>query len=1167
MAVSFRDDSLTQLARAEAPDDFTYNMLQAIRLAGERSNSDQVSPKGARGVYQFMPTTFSKFADEGADPTDPLASTRAAARYIQYARQQYGDNPAAIAAEYNGGPRQANAVLKSGDALANETRAYIPRVLKHLSDNGGNSDARGDSKSLPGKASDPFGWSQATFGSNTSAKQDADPFGWSQMSSGFNNATEPPPPPATLMQRAKQGFSDTIDAAKLAGISATGNPDDIAAAIAKSNKAALPPSDAARQFQVEREAMTAADKDKSEWTKGLNALGLAGLQAIRDPKEFLGGMLQNMPNMLPGLAGGLAGGVAGASVAGPVGAAVGGVAGGFGGGFMIEAGSELRGRISEKMGALGLDATNPQAISQFLNDYGVNKMLSETRAKGATTASVDAVLNVATVGVLGAAKRTAQSALKNVEAAMVSGTLSKAEGQLAINGIEAAFAKTQTMPRTALRAVGTAGTEAVGEGAGEGLGQLVGYNSIDWHDVAQESLMGLGQGPVMSASAKIWSALAPKADPMQTTFANARTAANVPIEQAADAPITPVVTPEQIRALPSPDMPAGNGVMVQGPDGVRPQTFGEGTAAEQARRSADETAAERARLGLGEAERIQATGAERQAQAAEQQALQEQERLAATPALPSPDMPSTNGVLVQGESGVRPQTYGESVTAEQARIQADQIAAERNRLGLGEAQRIEARKVGEPTAAQPIIAQASAPVAPASAPVADIVSSTGAPFQTEKSALASIKARGIGETHTAVTVDGGFAIRSIDAGNLPAASIAQPAGSVGVLAGAQSDISGGSQRVSVGGDAQAIPGQSQSSAGVGAVNANVAANNGAALSRYATLTQALRNLGGLPSKYARDITGETAQNANKMPGYRGLFAEDGTDLSTLVHEGKLDAFLPPELRSDVRDNSRPTDTDAAIAHIEGLLRNGEAQQAKSYGKMEAAQQRAAVADAKQQPAQVIGDGPSVDAMNEAEYDHYVATGEPGFGWMPVVEAVQSATDEQLDALLNQPPNTDERAGMRAMGFTDEQITTALGPDATASTDLAASAQAEPGSNPQVVASGEAAPSQPEVAPAAASNQGEVSPPAAEVSAPKEPAVATKPTEDAAPKAPEQPREVAPVAAPEKAKPDLETLTVKTQVFVEDLGKSVTVETSAAVALNDAKKEVNRYEALLKCLRG
>ena len=106
-------------------------LLTAIRTKGERSNSDQVSPKGARGVYQFMPATWNKFADPGSKPTDSDAAATAAARYMAYAMKQYGDVGAAIA-EYNGGPRAAKQYLRTGDPGNKETREYVKRVKDYL---------------------------------------------------------------------------------------------------------------------------------------------------------------------------------------------------------------------------------------------------------------------------------------------------------------------------------------------------------------------------------------------------------------------------------------------------------------------------------------------------------------------------------------------------------------------------------------------------------------------------------------------------------------------------------------------------------------------------------------------------------------------------------------------------------------------------------------------------------------------------------------------------------------------------------------------------------------------------------------------------------------------------------------------------------------------------
>lgn len=50
-------------------------LLKAVKNIGEKSNSGQVSPKGARGVMQFMPATWNQYG-KGA-PTDQVAEARA----------------------------------------------------------------------------------------------------------------------------------------------------------------------------------------------------------------------------------------------------------------------------------------------------------------------------------------------------------------------------------------------------------------------------------------------------------------------------------------------------------------------------------------------------------------------------------------------------------------------------------------------------------------------------------------------------------------------------------------------------------------------------------------------------------------------------------------------------------------------------------------------------------------------------------------------------------------------------------------------------------------------------------------------------------------------------------------------------------------------------------
>ena len=107
-------------------------VLVALKNAGERTNPGKVSPKGARGIMQFMPATMrlqdGKFEH---DPDNPFESIVAAGRYIQHTlKYQYQGDVAKAIADYNGGPRAAEGL--SVGRLNQETTAYLQRVRDYL---------------------------------------------------------------------------------------------------------------------------------------------------------------------------------------------------------------------------------------------------------------------------------------------------------------------------------------------------------------------------------------------------------------------------------------------------------------------------------------------------------------------------------------------------------------------------------------------------------------------------------------------------------------------------------------------------------------------------------------------------------------------------------------------------------------------------------------------------------------------------------------------------------------------------------------------------------------------------------------------------------------------------------------------------------------------------
>lgn len=117
--------------------------LIAVLLVESAGNPLALSPKGARGLWQFMPETARRYGlrvdGERDERLDLELSTRAAARYLRDLYRRFGDWPLALAA-YNAGAVQVERALAQGGEgdfwslsaqrlLPQETRAYVPAVL------------------------------------------------------------------------------------------------------------------------------------------------------------------------------------------------------------------------------------------------------------------------------------------------------------------------------------------------------------------------------------------------------------------------------------------------------------------------------------------------------------------------------------------------------------------------------------------------------------------------------------------------------------------------------------------------------------------------------------------------------------------------------------------------------------------------------------------------------------------------------------------------------------------------------------------------------------------------------------------------------------------------------------------------------------------------------
>jgi cell wall-associated NlpC family hydrolase len=100
------------------------SLLAAVASQESNFNSQAVSPAGAEGLMQFMPSTA---AGLGVNPLDPASAVDGAARYLSNLQQQFGSTSLALAA-YNAGPGAVSSY--GGIPPYAETQNYVAAVTK-----------------------------------------------------------------------------------------------------------------------------------------------------------------------------------------------------------------------------------------------------------------------------------------------------------------------------------------------------------------------------------------------------------------------------------------------------------------------------------------------------------------------------------------------------------------------------------------------------------------------------------------------------------------------------------------------------------------------------------------------------------------------------------------------------------------------------------------------------------------------------------------------------------------------------------------------------------------------------------------------------------------------------------------------------------------------------
>lgn len=111
--------------------------ITAVMQAESRGVVRAVSPKGAMGLMQIMPDTWSGLRSRyglGPNPFDPHDNIVAGAAYLRELHDRYGT--AGFLAAYNAGPGRYEDHLTSGRPLPAETQAYVAALAPLLRDDG-----------------------------------------------------------------------------------------------------------------------------------------------------------------------------------------------------------------------------------------------------------------------------------------------------------------------------------------------------------------------------------------------------------------------------------------------------------------------------------------------------------------------------------------------------------------------------------------------------------------------------------------------------------------------------------------------------------------------------------------------------------------------------------------------------------------------------------------------------------------------------------------------------------------------------------------------------------------------------------------------------------------------------------------------------------------------
>jgi hypothetical protein len=108
--------------------------IRSVMQVESGGNAQALSPKGAMGLMQILPETYTAVSQAfglGADPYQARDNIMAGTAYLREMLDLYGTS--GFLAAYNAGPARYDEHLETGEPLPEETQIYLSRLASMLS--------------------------------------------------------------------------------------------------------------------------------------------------------------------------------------------------------------------------------------------------------------------------------------------------------------------------------------------------------------------------------------------------------------------------------------------------------------------------------------------------------------------------------------------------------------------------------------------------------------------------------------------------------------------------------------------------------------------------------------------------------------------------------------------------------------------------------------------------------------------------------------------------------------------------------------------------------------------------------------------------------------------------------------------------------------------------